>query len=182
MTPWKVGLHWYVGIVGGYSALAIAAAMLVGNRAALPDWVSAGPALAITLLTDPGPLGEEFGWRGFALPRLLKMWPPLPSTLALAGLHTLWHAPLFFVPTAGQSGLSFPVFTLGILSIAVIDTWIFLRTRPSLLLAILVHLMVNFWDQQLAGPAFPLFVSLQAAAALLVVLLGGLRDPRPTIK
>jgi hypothetical protein len=46
-----------------------------------------------------GPLGEEPGWRGYALPRLESAFGPVRGTLLLGLLWTGWHLPLFFYPS-----------------------------------------------------------------------------------
>jgi membrane protease YdiL (CAAX protease family) len=46
-----------------------------------------------------GPLGEEIGWRGVALPRLQERMGLLVASLVLWLLWAFWHAPLWF---AGQ--------------------------------------------------------------------------------
>lgn len=43
-----------------------------------------------------GPLNEEPGWRGFALPRLQKKMSPFHSGIILGIFWALWHAPLHF--------------------------------------------------------------------------------------
>jgi uncharacterized protein len=103
------------------------------------------------LAIDPGPIGEEFGWRGFALPRLLERHSALKSSLMLGLIHAIWHLPLFFIPGMPQKQLSFPVFTLGVISIASFDTVLYLRTGANLLLAILVHLMANVCGGMIVG-------------------------------
>lgn len=45
-----------------------------------------------------GPLGEEPGWRGFALPRLESSLGPVAGSMVLAVLWAVWHIPLFFYP------------------------------------------------------------------------------------
>ena len=56
--------------------------------------------LAITVVTYltyllGGPIQEEPGWRGFALPRLQGSMHPLSAAVGLGVVHTFWHAPLF---------------------------------------------------------------------------------------
>src|SRR5262249_52349042 len=50
-----------------------------------------------------GPLLEEAGWRGFALPRLQPRYGPLVGTLILGLLWALWHLPEFLVPAWAKS-------------------------------------------------------------------------------
>jgi membrane protease YdiL (CAAX protease family) len=45
-----------------------------------------------------GPMNEEPGWRGFALPRLQERYGPVRATLILAPLWAAWHLPLFQIP------------------------------------------------------------------------------------
>ena len=132
----------------------------------------------MTLLIDVGPLGEEFGWRGFALPRVLEQWPPLKASLILGAIHAIWHVPLFFLPDMPQSRIPFPTFAVGVVSIAIIDTWLYLRSGANLLLAILVHLLANYCGGILGAPALPFFFAAEGAAALAIVALGGLRPSR----
>lgn len=43
-------------------------------------------------------LGEEIGWRGFALPWLQARFDALVSSLILGLIWALWHLPLFWLP------------------------------------------------------------------------------------
>lgn len=130
--------------------------------------------LALTLVFDVGPVGEEFGWRGFALPKLLEFRSPLAATLVLGAIHVLWHVPLFFIPGMTQRQISFPAFAVGVLSLAVFDTWLYLRTRANLLLAILLHLMSNYCYGLLGPRAYPFLMIGEATAAIGIILFGGL--------
>ncbi len=72
-----------------------------------PQWSALAPLLLWQDLLG-GPVGEEFGWRGFLLPRLTARLGPTPATLLLALIWIAWHLPLFLVHTwsTGPSGSS----------------------------------------------------------------------------
>ena len=181
LLPWRAGPQWYAIVFGGYGLITIAAfyvARLFGAApASLPGPRAMLIGLAATLVYDVGPIGEEFGWRGFALPRILENRSPLGASLVLGAIHALWHVPLFFIASASQSHLSFPLFVTGAISLAIIDTWLYLRTGANLLLAILVHLMGNYCSGILGAPAFPYFQAGEILAAIAIVVFGGLRVP-----
>ncbi len=182
LFPWRAGPQWYAIVVGGYGLITFAAwkaARLFGaGPASMPGLRALAIGLALTLVYDVGPIGEEFGWRGFALPRLLEFRTPLAASAILGVIHTLWHVPLFFIAGMSQTQFSFPAFMVGVLSMAVIDTWLYLRTRANLLLAILVHLMGNYCSGLLGAPAYPYLAAGEAAAAIAIIAFGGLRAPK----
>ncbi len=104
-------------------------------------------------------LGEEPGWRGFALPQLQTKFSPLTASLILAPLWALWHLPLI--------GNEFPLpivapFVLSVFGATCMLTWIFNGTNGSVLLPMLFHATVNSVG---AGLVFPLF-----SGATLVIL------------
>jgi len=91
-----------------------------------------------------GSLGEEPGWRGFLLPRLLRDRTPLGASLVVGFWWALWHAPIdwvqgFVVP--GPGGLL--ARQLWALPIAVLFTWVTVRAGGSLLPAIAFHTVLN---------------------------------------
>jgi CAAX protease family protein len=182
LLPWNAGLRWYAIVFGGYGALTFFALQTARWFGAAP---SSGPSMqaaiagvALTFVLDPGPVGEEFGWRGFALPRLLAFRSPLAASLVLGALHTLWHVPLFFIPGLTQNAIPFPAFAIGVASIAIIDTWIYRHAGANLLLAILVHVMANYCGGILGADAFPFFAGAEGLAAVTIVASGGLRRTR----
>jgi membrane protease YdiL (CAAX protease family) len=95
-------------------------------------------------------LGEEPGWRGFALPRLQKQHSPLIASLILAPIWALWHLPLMgneFPPPI------IPAFLISLLGGTLIQTWLFNRTKGSVFAQMLFHATVNTVG---AGLVFPL--------------------------
>lgn len=138
-------------------------------------------------------LGEEVGWRGYALPALQSRYSAFWSSAILGLIWALWHLPLFFNPAMSYSRLPFPVFLAYMIPFAMIITWVYNSTRGSLLLVIVLHAMVNastdLWtaapDLARLGVASPAEATLRAnllmaiVAALLaiaVVIATGPRD------
>jgi membrane protease YdiL (CAAX protease family) len=98
-----------------------------------------------------GPLAEEPGWRGFALPRMQPRFGPLWGTLLLGIVWAFWHLPDFLTraqgggPGTGWTAFftNLPIFILILLAISVILTWVYNNTRGSLFIAILLHASIN---------------------------------------
>jgi membrane protease YdiL (CAAX protease family) len=83
------------------------------------------------------PLVEEPGWRGFALPRLLRVYAPLSASLRLGGLWAAWHLAMFVV-----QGMTPPAFALALLNVvagSVLFSWLYARSAGSLSVAIVAH-------------------------------------------
>ncbi|MGQ0723516.1 MAG: CPBP family intramembrane glutamic endopeptidase [Candidatus Eiseniibacteriota bacterium] len=69
-------------------------------------------------------LGEEIGWRGFALPRLQRRLHPLAASVLLAGLTAAWH---------WLRGDSFPLHLAAVLPLTIVLSFAYNVTRGSLL-------------------------------------------------
>ena len=96
-------------------------------------------------------LSEEPGWRGFALPRLQAKFNPLVSSLILGVLWAVWHAPGRFGGIEAKS-LSDTLVEWGlILLVTVIFTWLFNRTKGSILVTALLHPAMNATTKYLTG-------------------------------
>ena len=129
-----------------------------------------------------GPLPEELGWRGYALPGLQTKWSALRASLVLGLVWALWHLPLFWIPGAYQQGLGigtplFWQFIANIIAQTVLMTWIYNNTRQSTLAAILFHFMINFSGElvTLTPRAEGLQTFVWIGAAIAVVLVWGPR-------
>ena len=88
-------------------------------------------------------MGEEFGWRGFALPRFQAKWSALTSSILLGGLWAVWHLPFFFIPSQPLYQRNFWEWLPLIILSSVIYTWIFSNTGGSVLAAALFHAAFN---------------------------------------
>jgi len=159
LLQWRVGWQWYLfvllmpfvlmGVTTGVAFLAgwsTPGTVQPGQFALLPLVFLFGGLLG-------GPLGEEPGWRGYALPRLLQRWNALTAGLLLGVIWGLWHLPLFFLPDTyhHQVMLSLPVppllvvasFLIVIIALSLILVWVFHQTRGSVLMTFLLHTSVN---------------------------------------
>jgi membrane protease YdiL (CAAX protease family) len=92
-------------------------------------------------------LGEEIGWRGYALNQLQKTHSPLISSLIIGTVWGFWHAPLWFV-TSGYAGSQLieyiALFLVGIYSISVVMTY-FYNKNKNLLIPIVMHQLLNYF-------------------------------------
>jgi membrane protease YdiL (CAAX protease family) len=96
-------------------------------------------------------LSEEPGWRGFALPRLQAKFSPLISSLILGVLWAAWHAPVRFGGLDAKSFSDTLVEWVLIVLVTVIFTWLFNRTKGSILVTALIHPAMNTTGNFLTG-------------------------------
>jgi membrane protease YdiL (CAAX protease family) len=88
-----------------------------------------------------GPLNEEPGWRGFALPRLPARYGPFWASVILAPLWAAWHLPLFLVP--GWNNATPGQYVLILLGISFLLTGAANLARFGVLVAIVLHACFN---------------------------------------
>jgi uncharacterized protein len=181
---WRLNPLWYLVVVLGPAALA-------GGMVALNVFVG-GPAISVSvpLLTVvitlaffifPGSaLGEEIGWRGYALPRLQSGRSALSASLILGVIWAFYHLPLFFTGQAFRSPSLLVPFVVSGLALSVILTWLYNSTGGSLLLVVLLHATANLPLTLLLEPLgsramvpFLLYVGLMVVAGIVVVMVAG---------
>jgi membrane protease YdiL (CAAX protease family) len=123
--------------------------------------------------------GEELGWRGWLLPRLVERTSRLRATLVVAAIWTVWHGPLL------ATGLAFAgTFALGVAGLSVLLSWLALRARSGLFATAVAHAAVNtplvFLERIDLGAGTPdarietawyLLETTYAAAAVLLLML-----------
>jgi membrane protease YdiL (CAAX protease family) len=150
---WRVGLHGYLIALYGFPALGLSAVVFLGVASPqhalsdLPGLLVTVPMNVLTIFLVLGPLGEELGWRGFALPRLQVGRSALSASVVLGLLWALWHAPLALLPD-WRNGLPLGPFLLlyplYIIALSIIFTWVYNRTQGSVLIAMLLHSAFNY--------------------------------------
>ena len=88
-------------------------------------------------------LGEEIGWRGYALPRLQARFSPFIASLILGVVWAFWHLPLFWIAGDFHQSLPLSLFLLQILGSTILYTWMYNRSGGSLAIAMLFHTASN---------------------------------------
>lgn len=171
---WRIGWRWLalaLFLPAAMSALAEAAHHALGGT------VVPSPAVgheAMTLLNFflifllGGPLGEELGWRGVALPILQQRFDWRIASVALGVVWGVWHLPLFFIAGTVQAQIPPALFLLSIVAMSVVFAWLVNHTAGSVVAVLLLHTAINFWPSII--PVLP-SVESERPYALLVVML-----------
>jgi uncharacterized protein len=155
MARWRVPLRWWLAALSPAAFLGLALTAMAAAGKPLPSVADFGrfsgtPAIGLVgvllLITFVGALGEETGWRGYALPQLQRRFSPLTSSLIIAVLWFGWHLPQFFViATYRDFGpVQYVGMFLGLTCGAVVLTWLYNRSGSSILLVIVWHGLYNF--------------------------------------
>ena len=149
VVRWRVAPIWYgVAILGPLVTTLGAMALHVVFGGQPPDLlalIGALPtvlALSVYMLIQVG-IGEEIGWRGYALPKLQTGYSALVSSVILGVIWALWHLPLFFNPATSYSNTPFWVFLVFLLPFSILIGWIFNSTGGSVLMVMILHAVMN---------------------------------------
>jgi len=147
---WRAAPIWYAVALLGPLVLTLGAiglhVALGGQPPSLGSLIGVLPMvlIAFVFMMIFVALGEEVGWRGYALPALQARYGALTSSVILGGMWGLWHLPLFFNPSAGSySDLPFGLWLAYLIPFAVLITWVFNSTGGSVLMAMFVHAVTN---------------------------------------
>ena len=187
---WRVQFRWYLFVLLCIPAVEVLGAIAVPGvldsfHTLALSLVLAYPVAFVTTVVLGGPLGEEPGWRGFALPRLQASRGPLAGALILGVLWGCWHLPLFWsgiwTPLTGPNVV---MFIAMITALTVIIAWVFNNAKGSLLMTMLMHASFNTFADHILGPALPApilntypllpeLIGFGVVALLLVVLTRG---------
>lgn len=105
-------------------------------------------AIANGLYFIPKGFGEEYGWRGYLLPRLLSL-GEVRGTVVLGLIWGFWHLPILLIGLnyPGQPlWLGIPLFLVFVVILAFPFTWLFRASRNGVLVVSLMHTSFNALD------------------------------------
>ena len=150
VVRWRVAPIWYgVALLGPIvltlGAMALQLVVFGGQPPSLGAMVGALPtmlALSVYMFIQVG-IGEEIGWRGYALPKLQAGYSALVSSLILGVIWFLWHLPLFFTPTTIYSNTPLWVFLVFLLPFSILIGWVLNSTGGSVLMVMILHAVMN---------------------------------------
>jgi uncharacterized protein len=160
IVQWRVAPIWYAVALLGPLVITLVAVVLqvvaLGSQPpSLGTLIGELPSTLLTILVNAVymlifvALGEEVGWRGYALPALQARYSALLASLILGVVWALWHLPIFFNPDTTYNGVPFYLFLLFIVPVAVLMTWLFNSTGGSVLMAMFFHAIINTADELL---------------------------------
>ncbi len=168
---WKVGPFWYIAgfilillpiivavfyiIISGFVPI-IASNMTIG-------------IFFLSLLENliMGPLSEEAGWRGYALPRLETRMSALKSSLVLGIIWACWHLPLYLI----EPRMPFYIYIVIVIVLAILFTWAYNNTGGSLIIPIIFHFSFNATGRYITGTIqlMPLMIFYISASIMLTI-------------
>jgi len=149
VVRWRVSPIWYAVALLGPLVLTLGAialhVALGGQPPSLAVLIGALPILLVTAVYMMifVALGEEVGWRGYALPALQARYDALLASVILGVLWALWHLPLFFNPDTLYSNLPFVLFLSYLIPFSILITWEYNSTGGSVLMAMIAHAFMN---------------------------------------
>src|SRR5919107_6205863 len=181
---WRVDPRWYLVVVLGPAALVggiVAFNALLGSPAISLNVPLLAAVITLAFHIFPGSaLGEEIGWRGYALPRLQARRSALSASLIVGVFWAFYHLPLFFTGQAFRSPSILVPFVISGIALSVILTWVYNSTGGRLLLVVLLHATANLPLTLLLDPLgsramvpFLLYVGLMVVGAIVVVIVAG---------
>jgi len=182
---WCVGVQWYVLVLffaGGKWLVARITDMLLSQSYKLgssPILSVFGPGQFMMLpfvvaFAFPNALGEELGWRGFALPKLQTKYNALVSSIILGLFWGFWHIPTWIAQQLTDlSVLTLLAEVVSMVPVAILFTWIYNNTNGSLLLAWLLHTSMAITGYFIPLLPTPTERILSWLVAILVVIVTG---------
>lgn len=171
---------WVLILVAPAAIILVAVGIARGLGAPAGEWNDPGQLYLVVpvflyVVILGGPLGEEFGWRGYALPRLERHIYPTAAVVLLGLIWGLWHLPLFWIEGTVQQLTPLAAFLVQTTATSVIYGWLWNKTK-SLPAVIAMHAATNTTVGLLpilpdtADSLIPLWTAVSIAAAIALLL------------
>lgn len=115
------------------------------------------PAVIVISIIS-GPLNEEFGWRGYALDKLIIRFGFYKASLLLGFIWGIWHLPWYFTPNQAQYDLlqaslwNAFLFIPSSIVLCFVVNMVYVYTNRSILAGAMTHMMSNLLTSQLLAP------------------------------
>jgi membrane protease YdiL (CAAX protease family) len=183
LFKWRVGFGYFAfSVFGPFVLLVIARIASRLMTGVWPDLSLLGkadyfpylgiPAVMVLWLLTYG-LGEELGWRGFALPHMQNKMSARTASVILAVFWALWHLPAFFFRDTYQALglLGFPLFLINMIFASIILTWLYNGTGGSLLMVIIFHALFDWLSVSDAGGQYAAMIMGATAIAWAVFVM-----------
>jgi membrane protease YdiL (CAAX protease family) len=122
----------------GFSPGMIASALPGGSFLSLP-------VIFLVNVFFGGPLAEEFGWRGYLVPKAQDTLAPFTTGMLVGIIWVVWHAPLFILGSQSSviGGIPFVWYLPLITGFSVIFVYLYNGSGGSVLLCVLFHASIN---------------------------------------
>lgn len=180
---WRVGWRWYaLALVAPPLILLAALGVHLALGGAIPaspyaDRVLIAVAQFVVIAILGGPLGEEFGWRGYALPALTARIGWRSAGALIGFVWALWHLPLLFMADTAQANLPIALFLISTVGLSVVMARLGVHVGFSVLPALLLHSVINWWSMIVPigadSKAYSMVASITILIALLAVFMPG---------
>jgi membrane protease YdiL (CAAX protease family) len=145
---WRVNFCWYLMSLFGAAIIIVIALVLHKANGGIViqindprQWYLVFPGFLQVLFFSV--IGEEFGWRGFALPQLIKKMTPLSSSIVLGFVWGIWHLPLWWLSGNFHTQIPLALFIFHDVALSILMTWMYQKTKGSVLIALIFHTSVN---------------------------------------
>ncbi|MBU0469106.1 MAG: CPBP family intramembrane metalloprotease [Candidatus Omnitrophica bacterium] len=153
-TIWRVGIKLWIRALLIPVLISIAAIFLhssIGGKIDL-SLISCLPMiflLRFCFSLSTGGIGEEAGWRGFALPIMQKRFGAFGASLLIGFVWAFLHMPMWFLRQ--WDILTITYFVVAVICLSILLTWFYNKTNGSLLIVAVVHGMFNILDATLSN-------------------------------
>jgi membrane protease YdiL (CAAX protease family) len=122
-----------------------------------------------------GSIGEEAGWRGFMLPKLLLRYKPLTSAVLLGTLWGIWHLNFEF------GMLGFILYSITVVELSILFTWLYSKSNGNLLIAVTFHSILNLVTRvllysQIGIALFIVEIIVYAVACVIIIGISGINN------